>query len=259
MTDSPDLHLDDELLSAVLDGEADVEQSAHADACDACRTRLGALRDASVLVATPVPAADPGRRDASIAAALAAADGDAGTVVPLRRRRTIPTWLGAAAAAVVAVGAISLVANRDGDDDTGSFDTAAEDDGGGDASTADEDASILALPAPVVVDGGDLGAIDAATLQETIEGAFGTARQGAAEETGPAADAPAAESMAAPPPCEQEIRDGNPDLGGLVYRASGTLDGAPVVVLAFDVPPDRWVYVVDVDGCGIRNQQTYSP
>ena len=258
MTDSPDLHLDDELLSAVLDGEADVEQSAHADSCDACRARLSALRDASVLVATPVPAADPARRDAAIAAAVAAADEHGGSVVPLRRRRSIPTWLGAAAAVVVAVGAITLLADR-GDDDTGSFDAASEgDDGAGsDTMAADEDATAMALQAPVV-DGGDLGEIDLTTLQQTIEGAFGAATRESYEETGPAADAPTAESQLVIP-CEQEIRDDSPDLGGLAYHASGTVDGVPVVVLAFDVPPDRWVYVVTIEGCSIRNQQTYSP
>jgi hypothetical protein len=112
----------------------------------------------------------------------------------------------------------------------------------------------MALAAPVV-DGGDLGEIDATALQQTIEGAFGSSRE-SFQESAPAADAPTAEAAV---PCEQEVRDGNPDLGGLVYRATGTLDGAPVVVLAFDVPPDRWVYVVTAEGCAIRNQQTYSP
>ena len=59
MTDHHDsAHLDDELLSAVLDGESDVDASAHADACDRCRARLATLRDVSVLVAAPVPPAD---------------------------------------------------------------------------------------------------------------------------------------------------------------------------------------------------------
>lgn len=256
MTDSPDPHLHDELLSAVLDGEADVEQSTHVDACDACRARLGALRDASALVATPARNADAGRRDAAIAAALAVADGVTGTVVPLRRRRTIPTWLGAAAAVVVAVGAISLLVNRGGE--TRSADTAVDgDDAGGADAMAEENATAM-LVAPVV-DGGDLGAIDAASLRETIEGAFAATRE-APQEAGEASDAPApAAEGRATVPCEQEVRAGNPDLGGLVYRASGDLDGTAVVVLAFDVPPDRWVYVVTADGCAIRNQQTYSP
>jgi hypothetical protein len=60
-------------------------------------------------------------------------------------------------------------------------------------------------------------------------------------------------------PCEQEVRGGSPQLGGLVYRATGTFEGVSVIVLAFDVPPDRWVYVVTLDGCTIKNQQTYSP
>src|SRR5687767_4281273 len=86
-------HLDDEALSAVLDGEADVAESAHADACEVCRARLGQLRDASVLVGTPVPAPDPARRDAAIAAALGAGEHTA-DVVPMRRRG-VPQWLAA--------------------------------------------------------------------------------------------------------------------------------------------------------------------
>lgn len=258
MTDDHDsAHLDDELLSSVLDGEADVDASTHTDACDRCRARLAVLRDVSVLVAAPVPPADPVRRDAAIEAALAAMEQ---AVVPMRRRRTPPPWLAAAAAVVVAVGAISLF-SRGADDDSTGFDTAtggSDERGGGDAA-ADLDAFAVT---PATVDGGDLGEVDAATLRQRIDEAFGTQRSSpAAESTQEAlADDGAAPMLApAPVPCEQEIRDGSPDLGALVYRANGTIDGVPVIVLAFDVPPDRWVYVATIDGCDIRNQQTYSP
>lgn len=257
MTDHHDsAHLDDELLSAVLDGEAAVDASTHSDACDRCRARLAVLRDVSVLVAAPVPPADAVRRDAAIEAAMTAMDR---TVVPMRRRRTPPTWLAAAAAVVIAVGAISLL-SRGTNDDAG-FDTAtgASDETSGGAGT-DQDA--FALAAPATVDGGDLGEVDAATLRQRIDEAFGAQRTSPAAESTQEmlADDGAATMLApAPVPCEQEIRDGSPDLGALVYRASGTIDGVPVIVLAFDVPPDRWVYVATIDGCAIRNQQTYSP
>lgn len=250
MTDDlRDQHLDDEAISAVLDGEADVDEAAHADACDACRARLAALRDVSVLLAAPVPPADTARRESAISAAISAADDRGGAVVPLHRRRTPPAWLAAAAAVVVAVGAIALLP-RSGDDDA---DTAAgRDEATQDtvASDGDEFASEMAATPPMV-DGGDLGEVDPATLQERIEGSFGAQRSGDAVQEDAALEAEV--------PCETIVRDGNDELGPLVYRATGTVEAEPVVVLAFDVPPDRWVYVVTVDGCAIRNQQTYSP
>ena len=127
-------HLDDEALSAVLDGEAAAEESAHVDECETCRTRLGALRDASVLVGTPVPPPDPARREAAIAAALETRPRVA--EVRTLRRRTPPTWLAAAAAVVVALIGIALVLPDD----------ASEHDDGGDASTAlsDDDSGAAA-------------------------------------------------------------------------------------------------------------------
>lgn len=257
MTDDHDTaHLDDELLSAVLDGEADVDASAHTDSCDRCRTRLATLRDVSVLVAAPVPVADPAQRDAAIATALSAVDR---IVVPMRQRRLPPAWLAAAAAVVVAVGAIALI-SRGADDEGAGFDTAADD---ADEATGGEGASELDTfsAAPVApIDGGDLGEVDEATLRHAIEAAVGGQRNaGAAARQEEVADAPAAMPASVPVPCEEDVRAGNPELGPLVYRANGTIDGVPVIVLAFDVPPDRWVYVATVDGCAIRNQQTYSP
>lgn len=265
------LHLDDEALSAVLDGEADAEESAHADACEACRARLGQLRDASVLVGTPVPAPDPARREAAIAAALGATDRVA-DVAPMRRR-TVPRWLAAAAALVLAVVGISLVSSRGGDD----ADMATS---GGDDSATDMTATADAAPEAQLfmaapIDGGDIGAVDLDALRATVEGAIaGTQREaaaGVASDEDAGNDGDTSGGASAPPdvaPCEEELRAAFPELGPLLYRATGTLDREAVAVLAFEVPPDsissgrradRWVYVVSADACTVRNQQTYSP
>lgn len=274
MTDRTDaLHLDDEALSAVLDGEGTPEESTHADGCAACGARLAELRDASLLVRAPVAPVDDPVRERAIAAALAAAAPS--NVVPMRRR-SVPRWLGAAAAAVVAVAAIGLVV-RSGDDRQDTDDTAAggRDEAAETSGATDETATALAA-APPPVDGGDLGAIEDRDLRAVIGSALarrargGTtgAESGGSEEApavppaaggeGPASDSAAPGATGAGTVCEQAVREGNPGLGPLVYRATGTWEAEPAEVLAFELGGDRWVYVLDLDGCAIRNQQTHA-
>ena len=95
-------------------------------------------------------------------------------------------------------------------------------------------------------------------LKYQVEGAM-TSPRSTAGLASPAPGAAADSEQAAEVPCEAATRAGNPDLGGLVFHATGTVDGDDVVVLAFDVPPRRYVYVLSVDGCAIKNAQTYSP
>jgi hypothetical protein len=271
-------HLDDDVLSAVLDGEAAATESAHADTCAECGARLAALRDASLLVRTPVAPADDDRREAAIAAALAAAPSN---LVPLRsRRRAVPTWLGAAAAAVVAVAAIGLVA-RSGDDDA---DQTAADSGGDSATTeetfatADDSAGGDAAPESEAgsstmmrvepAEGGDLGALDDLDLEATVEDALlqRQALDGADEDAAATTTAPAPSSATGSysTSCEDAVRADDPTLGALVYRASGTDDGDPAEVLAFDVLVDdgsrveRRVLVVALDGCEVRQSEQYA-
>lgn len=259
-----DMHLDDEALSAVLDGEAEVDETAHADACDVCRARLAALGDASTLVGTPAPPPDPARREAAIAAALGAGERTA-DVVRLRPRRTAPAWLAAAAVIAAAVVGISLLPSTGGDDDdtaTSAGDSAADAaDGGDDAVMSDavpETAFAMAAP----YDGGDLGTIDVGTLREQVEDGIANSQgEVAADEDASAATGGATETTVAnrAMSCEPGLRTTYPDLGNLVYTASGMFDGDAMVVLGFDVGPDRWVFVVAAADCGdIRNQQTYS-
>jgi hypothetical protein len=67
-----EVHLDDERLSAVVDGLADADDAAHAADCPECRARLHHWqRVVGQLASVPEPTADDSRRDAAIAAALA--------------------------------------------------------------------------------------------------------------------------------------------------------------------------------------------
>jgi hypothetical protein len=255
-TDAGDRHLDDEALSAVLDGEATPTETAHADGCAPCTARLGELRDASLLVRTPVPVAGDDARDAAVASALAAAD--VATVTPLRRR-AIPAWLAAAAALVVIAVGVVAFAGRGDDGQTTASGKAGDDDAALDTTTALATPFAEATVAPV--DGGDLGEVEGTDLRAAIDGSL--AAPAARDSVGGTAASGAAGASPDASACEQTARDGNPALDALVYRATGTFQGDPVAVLAFDVSADdgsvdRWVYVVTVDGCAIRNETTYS-
>jgi hypothetical protein len=105
-------HLDDEILSALLDGEgAGPDAAAHLRACDRCTARQEELAGArAALAAAPVELLDDLARRRLVAAALAAAAAppaaDAPAVTPIGRARWArrhPALIGSAAAAVLAV------------------------------------------------------------------------------------------------------------------------------------------------------------
>lgn len=133
----------DEILSAIIDGEADDETVAAVAADPAATARLAQLRNAVDMVATPVPDATPERRSASIAAAMAAATPASPEVTSLaaaRHERTAKTstksestrqWFVLAAAAIALVVAIPLALQlRSGND----ADVATADDTSADAT-----------------------------------------------------------------------------------------------------------------------------
>lgn len=245
MTDST--HLDDDTLSAIVDGEGSPDDLAHIASCEACEARVGARRAAAQLVATPVPPVADAEREDTIRAALAAPS----NIVSLAPRRRVPAWLGAAAAVATLAAGATILANRDGSRPSPSAARATSEDSG---ATADR--SVGALAAPVgdaAVDGGDLGDVKDADLRARIDGALNASQQRAAAPSG--ADAAGGTAATA---CETEVRSTNPDLGPLRFRAFGTYEGAAVSVLAFDVGHRRWVYVVTVDGCAVKNQTTYA-
>ncbi len=178
---------DDELLSALLDGESAPGDVSHVSTCDVCQARLADLRRVAATVATPV-AMPPGHvREAALTEAALAT----GTT---RRRRTSITPIGrraagrrrtsplsAAAALLVAVlaGGWALSAIGNGGGTTDNLATSADTEAAsalpniGSAFAAD-DAGSGASFAPL--DGGDLGAVDDIAVVEASYEAAGTQR-----------------------------------------------------------------------------------
>lgn len=109
-------HLDDERLSALLDGVAEPSDAAHADGCPECAARLAGWSQARRLVAVAPAVASEGQRDAAVQAALAAFDSSerAGGSGPIdlgaARRRRLAGISGGRGAAAAAAAAIVLVA-----------------------------------------------------------------------------------------------------------------------------------------------------
>ena len=70
---TPGPHLDEDRLSAVIDGEATAEDQQHALACAGCGAKLEAWRTTLGRLTDPVPLLDATQRDVAVEAALAAA------------------------------------------------------------------------------------------------------------------------------------------------------------------------------------------
>ena len=140
----PDSHLDDEQLSALLDGAAADE---HVRACAACRARLEALGNAAALAGSPVAPLAADLVDRIVGRALdAAADGstvDPNRVVALERferrsrRAPYPAILGAAAAVLALLLAVPVLVGgfgSSGDDSDTAASMAVEESAGDSAS-----------------------------------------------------------------------------------------------------------------------------
>ena len=115
---TPAAHLDDETLSAVLDGEPtadDAAARAHLADCAECRTRLAAFTDVAAAVGAPVDvsAAAADARDALIARAL-----DAGVATDGSTRRSWAPVLAVAAVLVALLLAVPLFGSMTSDDDS---------------------------------------------------------------------------------------------------------------------------------------------
>lgn len=256
-------HLDDEQLSAHLDGEGHKEAADHIGSCGECEARLAGLLLVSSLVGGSVAGAPDGVREAAVQAAGSAwrvagrhggAAGAAGgsVIVDLEGRRRMPRWaLPVAAAAAVLLVALPVVATLSGGGDD--RETAAQVQDRGSGGEADVAAS--------AIDGGDLGdQSDPTALAQAIRGAL----PGAASEAALAAPAPSPSGSTSadagevsavtsapvpfsgrtssqtkgPPfrnrPCADTVRTNYGEgLGPLVYTALVRWQGTPAVVLAY--------------------------
>lgn len=132
---------DDELVSAYLDGEASADEIARVESSPELLAEVETLRAVAALVASdPDPATvDPGRRDAHIAAALAASS-TAANVTGLSAARARPWYrqpvAAVAAVLLAAVIAVPLLANLGGDDADSDVATSASDDAATDEAAA---------------------------------------------------------------------------------------------------------------------------
>ncbi|HET7487923.1 MAG TPA: hypothetical protein VFJ85_08340 [Acidimicrobiales bacterium] len=273
-------HLDDEALSASLDGE-EPDAAAHLAACATCAGRRDALDTARRAVAAPPAPAPVEAADRAVAAALGAFDAARpptasrpareASVVPLAapgrrahaapaRRRAVPGWVLGVAAAVVAIALAVPVLTRSSDHTQASRSGAALRD---EAKTASEPA----------IDGGDLGdQSDQLALGQVLTGALGGASPTAADRAAEAAPATTtappsagAPSFAATAPkaataapgsvqaCEPIVRQQyGKGLGALEYRASLRWQGTPAAVYAYalsDTPGKHRAFVMALDGC----------
>jgi hypothetical protein len=155
-----DEHLDDELLSAHLDGEAP-DAAEHLAECGACRARMAELESAAALVGGPPPAMDDRARAAALAVAMDAwQEGDtSGT----RSGRRQPWLLAVAAVAAGLVVSVAVVRHNAHDH----------------RSTLASDAS-GSVTATAALDGGDLGdQSDTSALAGVVRGALGGTRPAA--------------------------------------------------------------------------------
>jgi hypothetical protein len=248
-------HLDDETISAALDGEPiDGDARAHLDGCASCRARLDAFGRVAAAVGAPVTAPSASARDDAIAAALAA------DVAPAQPRRNLTPWLAAAAVVVLLLVAVPLIAALSSGDDHDQAATSARDNatsGGVSTGAASGEATTKAARPP------DLGALDAGNLAAVVGRRVGVtapaapivasapADGSAAQEegSGGAAGGAAGESLAA-----DEGRACAPQLhapGTEVLFARGTWDDRPAVVFAYRTGGDVTAYVVNPPDCRI--------
>jgi len=247
---------EDELVSAVLDGEATEAERATVDADPRLRARrdeFSRIRDAAA-----VQAPDRSVTDTTIARVLAEttdarSPATATGVVDLeraRRRRRLATALGAAAALVIVVPLLAIaLASGDRDADLASTAESTTED-----ATADDAASLDASPSSttrageqtektVPLDFGSVASIDQLRIQ--VEAAV-AARQVLGSEPGeagrslylsPNAEAPAASesgtALRLAGSCAGTIRAADPALDALELIGTSTLDGEPVIVLVF--------------------------
>jgi hypothetical protein len=265
---------DDELVSAVLDGEATPEERARVAADPVLSARLAEFQAVHDAVAQPVAAPDAGARERAIAAAKVAVrhHGEDDVVRPLRRRgpaRDVQRFLAVAAAVLLVVAGLGVLARSVGGDDSGN-DSAADmaatgEDGddsagsGGAESAADEDTAGAAVDA---LRGADLGSVDDDAQLERELNAYGLPRSAGDVETTSSFEpstvagevlpqaAVADGTRGASEACQVGLVEVDPQLSGLLAQATVTFDGKPAVVYLYATPEGRErVVVVGSEDC----------
>lgn len=322
--DSTPGHLEDEILSALLDGDAagadpDAEASAHVRACARCAGRqaeLGAARAA--LAAAPAEPLDELTRRRLVAGALQAADGTPAGIAPAASVRTgrarwasrHPALIGSAAAVLLAllVGVPFVVGDNGGSEGDASLSAQAPlREGAGSflgdlGDLSDHDRLRLRLtggavsetygsppmePGPSPAAGGFSAATPAAPAPAPASGGLASAENApgsapgaarpdtgtgirsaapTAKSAGPGADSIAADAATAEQAttadrdradtdaCVAALLDGPARNGRLIASGTGTFQGRPAIVAAFDLSGGTVAFVADRSGCAVLDR-----
>jgi hypothetical protein len=267
---------DDELVSAVLDGEATQGEIARVTADPALQARLERMTAVSdaVGVAPPPPA---GLVDQAIDAALdhLTATGPGTVAAPLdelsarraaRNRRFGPFLAAAAVVVLVALGAVAVRSLDDPDSDT---DTAAASLDAADAETAAEEfAENDAGAADTAAEAPSEPTADTTTgtrSAETIDAADADEFAGRVRielEQGAESSVPTTRASTTPPPPAGELPTAAADFeceaagtlldrpGPVIRTGAGLLDGEPVAYSVIDAPEGLVLVIIDA-GCGV--------
>lgn len=258
---------DDELVSAVLDGEATRDERARVAADPALSGRLAEFAAVAEAVGAPDAPPSAGSRDAAIAAAVAEARRPEKVVVALRPRRSNGSFLAVAAAVLVVLLFAGFLVGQLGDRGTedsasSSDDTAADGAESGDAGGVDESSAESAdeadsaddafvEPPPVVL--GDVA--DEAALRAALAASGRLDGFNASPTTRSTLPAPSAPDRDAVVPgdsqaCEVRLEESDPALSGRLLTGTATYAGTPAVVHVFaTVDGDTRVEVVTAEAC----------
>jgi hypothetical protein len=271
---------DDELVSAVLDGEATPDERARVEADPVLSARLAEFAAARDAVAEPVAPPSAATRERAIAAAKVAVrhHGEPfGTVRPLKRRSRsadVPRFLAVAAAVLLVLVTFGLLANVSGDDagdDAASSADAVGDDAGGDDSgsaTAESGGESTEGTAPaespylLELQGADLGSVessrelaDALVTRSSADGTEEDVDDFAADTTAvPTGALPQAAvdpaTVGNSEACQVGLVEADERLAGLLAQARVDYAGRPAVVYVYATPDGRQrVVVVTTEGC----------
>lgn len=260
---------DDEIVSAVLDGEATAEERARVAADPVLSARLAEFTAVAEAVGAPVAPPRADARDAALAAAVASRHRPDPVVVPLRPRRSTGSFLAIAAAVLGALLVAGLLAGRlsDGRDELA----------GDSADSADTVAD------GAEESGGSTAADEAVGAPETDDTASGAFSEAETVDLGPVADeaalraalvaggglgaTPSTRSSLPPPTtttvpsgqaaitgdseaCQVRLVESDPALDGLLLRGTTVYAGTEAIVYVFGtVDGDTRVEVVTAATC----------
>lgn len=247
----------DELASALLDGEATVEEQARAGDAEVA-ARVAAFAQVARAVGEEIPPVDDSRREAAIAAGLGAsrtteAEAEDRFVDQLSRRRRRPVQslrLVGVAAAVVAAVALGTVAFSSGSDDADvASESAILDESADGAPSAEADGADRAGPPRSQLGEFDDIEILAQAARDNARSSLGEAQSGAAAEAAPTDDEASDDAVTVPFADPFAVTCAPFGDGELVSAAEATLRGQPVQVFVIDEPDGAHVHVFEVGTC----------